>query len=151
MANIKKVKLSNSDLPSLNPNTSGYLLRYRIVSEDLNRSSHWSQVFSVVPGYTYQSGSLSTSNNGNSVSATWDHANREINSNAIGRVPKYDVWVSLDASNSWYHADSVTQNSLSFLVPAGTVSYRIEIYDSTSPATRVPEFLIYESPSEQTI
>jgi hypothetical protein len=43
---IKKVKILKADLPPVG-NGNEYYLRYRIVSEDRNRSSHWSPVMIV--------------------------------------------------------------------------------------------------------
>jgi hypothetical protein len=40
----KKVTITNNDSPPLSPNGE-YLLRYRIISEDKNRTSHWSPIY----------------------------------------------------------------------------------------------------------
>ena len=49
--NIKKITVLQSSLPS----TSNYTVRYRFVSEDKNRTSHWSPTYeidtSANPGY----------------------------------------------------------------------------------------------------
>ena len=46
MANLKKAKIPVSDIRLVDANNK-YLLRYRIVSEDKNRISHWSQFLRV--------------------------------------------------------------------------------------------------------
>lgn len=51
---IKKATLIKASLPPLNGTTQSYILRYRIVTEDKNRTSHWS------PRYTLISGSIPT-------------------------------------------------------------------------------------------
>ena len=48
MENLKKAKISVSDIPAVDADNQ-YIVRYRIVSEDKNRVSHWSQ-FLKVPG-----------------------------------------------------------------------------------------------------
>jgi hypothetical protein len=48
MENLKKAKIPVSEIPFVNSENE-YLVRYRIVSEDKNRVSHWSQ-FLKVPG-----------------------------------------------------------------------------------------------------
>ena len=53
-AGIKKAILTKSSLPPLNGNTQSYILRYRIITEDKNRTSHWS------PRYTLIAGSVPT-------------------------------------------------------------------------------------------
>jgi hypothetical protein len=42
----KKVTIEKKQLPSLSPDGK-YLLRYRIISEDKNRNSHWSPIYSL--------------------------------------------------------------------------------------------------------
>ena len=51
MANevIKKVKISQDALPTTNSLTEKYDVRYRIVSEDKNRTSHWSPIINLDP------------------------------------------------------------------------------------------------------
>lgn len=48
MDNLKKAKISVSDIPVVDAENQ-YIVRYRVVSEDKNRVSHWSQ-FLKVPG-----------------------------------------------------------------------------------------------------
>lgn len=48
MDNLKKAKISLSDIPVVDADNQ-YIVRYRVVSEDKNRVSHWSQ-FLKVPG-----------------------------------------------------------------------------------------------------
>lgn len=44
---IKKAIIKKEDLPAFNGELQNYLVRYRVVSEDKNRSSHWSQYYEV--------------------------------------------------------------------------------------------------------
>ena len=44
---IKKIIIKPEDLPPVDANEKGYILRYRIVSEDKNQSSHWSPQYLV--------------------------------------------------------------------------------------------------------
>lgn len=46
-ANIKKVVIPKSELPVIDGSTFSYNMRYRIVSEDKNRTSHWSKIHQV--------------------------------------------------------------------------------------------------------
>jgi hypothetical protein len=41
---VKKVTIEKKDSPPLSPNGE-YLIRYRIISEDKNRTSHWSPIY----------------------------------------------------------------------------------------------------------
>ena len=52
-AGIKKYRQSPANLPPISSVDEGYTIRYRIISEDRNRVSHWSPVYLVVPNFTY--------------------------------------------------------------------------------------------------
>ena len=41
----KKIVIPKSSLPPVDSNTGSYIVRYRFVSEDKNRVSHWSPTF----------------------------------------------------------------------------------------------------------
>jgi len=43
---VKKVTITKKELPPLTPNGE-YLIRYRIISEDKNRTSHWSPIYTL--------------------------------------------------------------------------------------------------------
>ncbi len=43
-AGIKKVIIKKASLPPLDHDKVGYVFRYRIVSEDKNRTSQWSPI-----------------------------------------------------------------------------------------------------------
>jgi hypothetical protein len=43
---VKKVTIEKKDLPPLTSNGE-YLIRYRIISEDKNRTSHWSPIYTI--------------------------------------------------------------------------------------------------------
>jgi hypothetical protein len=43
---VKKITIEKKDLVPLSPDGK-YLLRYRIISEDKNRTSHWSPIYSL--------------------------------------------------------------------------------------------------------
>jgi hypothetical protein len=70
----KKVIIEKGDLPPLSPNGE-YLLRYRIISEDKNRTSHWSPIYTLdlksvqkgigdtAPDLTFAAANISTTSN----------------------------------------------------------------------------------------
>jgi hypothetical protein len=55
---IKKAKVVVAELPAISSETEGYSLRYRIISEDKNRVSHWSPLYLLKPEYTFVPGSI---------------------------------------------------------------------------------------------
>ncbi len=58
---IKKAKILKESLPPVSSVTGDYSVRYRIISEDKNRTSSWSSVYSVDPNYTYVPGKINVS------------------------------------------------------------------------------------------
>lgn len=52
MADVKKVIVLLKDLPSSSPIVDGYLVRFRIVSEDRNQTSAWSPIYQVYENTT---------------------------------------------------------------------------------------------------
>jgi hypothetical protein len=46
---IKKVTIPEADLPDLLPGLTKYVVRFRFVSDDKNRTSHWSPSQEVDP------------------------------------------------------------------------------------------------------
>lgn len=71
-SNIKKVRIKHSEFPPINRNTEGYSVRYRLISNDRNRVSHWSPTKLMVPDYTYIDGNKSSSSAGQVATFTWD-------------------------------------------------------------------------------
>ena len=110
MANsrIKKVIVLKNNLPAVGPNND-YLVRYRIVSEDKNRYSHWSHLWKLqahdvvgVGGYVELSE--------NRITVMWD--------NVFGYDDKnsYDVLIKVDGGD-WELKDSTKSTSSTFLRP----------------------------------
>ena len=102
-AGIKKVTIKKQELPplvKLAEDTYGHFLRYRIVSEDKNRFSHWSKM---TPLTVFSADSLPPLVDGvlnlteSSIAIVWDD---ELNR------PKYDIFVRFDDGDFFYHGTS---------------------------------------------
>lgn len=67
---LKRTIISKENLPPLSPNGE-YILRYRIASEDKNRTSHWSPIYTIdaKPLISLISGNVLV--NQNVINATW--------------------------------------------------------------------------------
>lgn len=74
-ANIKKVRIPYADLPPINASSEGYNIRYKFVSDDRNRTSHWSPLYIVVPQFIYVPGQIRHSSGGQIISYSWDSVN----------------------------------------------------------------------------
>jgi hypothetical protein len=100
---IKKTIITKEELPALaklGENEYGHLLRYRIISEDKNRFSHWSKItpvtlFSADSLPLQVSGALNLTES--SIAIVWDD---ELNR------PRYDIFVRFDDDDFFYHGTS---------------------------------------------
>lgn len=151
---IKKVDVPSSLLSELDWETGGYLLRYRIVSENKNIRSHWSPVY-VIPSQDFVDveGQISetasdTDPTKTIVSVVWD--------DFFGR-PSYDIFVAFrnnppadtfeyDFDNFYYHGTSTVHN-YSFVQRAGDTidSIRIIIQPASNKKIIKSSFVIYDS------
>ena len=97
---VKQVIIETQDLPPLSPDGE-YLLRYRIISEDKNRTSHWSPVYRIdaKPFIEDVDSNIEVSPAG--ILITWGQQNN---------APLYDIFISFKISGTWqpyyYHASS---------------------------------------------
>ena len=119
-ANIKKVRIPKSSLPPVDTDTLGYNLRYRIISEDKNRTSHWSPVYNAdgtsVAG---TAGALSITQT--IITAVWGDENLH---------PAYDIFVSFDGDPFFWHGTS-SVHSYSFLNEGSTtVQVKVQLVSS---------------------
>lgn len=71
-ANIKKYRIPVSNMPPINSIDEGYSIRFRVVSEDKNRVSHFSPIYLIVPEYTLVPGSINFTSGGQVASFTWN-------------------------------------------------------------------------------
>lgn len=120
---IRKVVIPRENLPPIGVDNK-YLFRFRVVSEDGNRNSSWSPIYSVA-GQSYAAdqvdGSLSKLS-ASVIQATWVPV--------IGSV-LYDVFVSLD-NGDYVYSGSTAVNNYSFIsnvdgVPAEEVGVIVQI------------------------
>jgi hypothetical protein len=130
---VKKVTITKKELPPLTPNGE-YLIRYRIISEDKNRTSHWSPIYT-----------LDATRVWNEETEEFESLIRDVTSSVVvtpttiiidwettNNASSYDIFISLGTSGTWgsyfYHGSSST-HSYSFLKPtgAGITDMRIAI------------------------
>jgi hypothetical protein len=132
MAN-KILRIPKNQLPPVESDNI-YSIRFRVISEDKNRVSHWSPIY-IVDSVTPVTVSGNVVVNGPIITAVWGDEE--------GR-PQYDVFVKFDSNQYIYHGTSPV-HSYSFLNEASsTVRVAIQIVGSTK--TRNPILEIWESP-----
>lgn len=83
---VKRVTVEKQSLPPLSPDGE-YIIRYRIISEDKNRTSHWSPIYkvNVTPFISSVSGNLLV--NENLITVAWGET---------GLRPSYDVFIKFN-------------------------------------------------------
>lgn len=161
---IKKVKITQDNLPTINSITERYDIRYRVISEDKNRTSHWSPIINIDPQYTYVSGNISISS---SVLTTvaWDAVTIKIGDQVIRQAKDYDVWVKwskADGDGDFIYVERISSNSITLVHP--TTFYingvdqeespnrlTVEVYLKGEPITRDSANLLVYSPAMHTI
>lgn len=133
----QKIRIPRSDLPEvsrLSDGSYGYVVRYRIISEDQNRFSHWSPIRELtMPPVTTVSGDVAVS--GNILQAVWgDEEDR----------PNYDVFVRFNDGEYFYHGTTPT-HQYSFLSEYDSVSVQVAVQVSSTEKERAAYLTIFES------
>jgi hypothetical protein len=96
---IRRTLVDKSDLPPVSLDNT-YILRYRIISEDRNRVSHWSPIISITGNPPTQvDGRIAI--NGDIVNIVWEDE---------AEFPNYDVFVSFDSQDFVYHGTTSVHN-----------------------------------------
>jgi hypothetical protein len=161
---IKKIKISQKDLPPINSEIEGYSVRYRVVSEDKNRTSQWSPIVQINPGYTHSAGEIVFNKTGSIAQLAWDAVTILKDGNVIRKASEYDVWVKWDRNDNgdWIYKERITGTSVSFPIPTtykinGVVQASLpnklstEIYLKGNPVSRDSSFLLVYDDGPQTV
>jgi hypothetical protein len=161
---IKKTTILSKDLPPINPITEGYEVRYRIVSEDKNRTSHWSPSYLIKPNLTFVSGEIHCNTSGGISTVAWNDVDIYKNTQYIRTAEEYDVWVKWDRDDGgdWLYRSRIANTSISLLVPDtykinGVTQSQtpnkltIEIYLKGEPITRDLAFLRVYNPASYNV
>lgn len=130
---IKKVIIKKSSLPALDSENIGYIFRYRVISEDKNRTSQWSPINLVLDeSIQAVSGALQISQT--ITTAVWgDELNR----------PRYDIFVGFDGDTPEYHGTSPI-HTYSF-INTGETDVRVIVQVESSVKELNESLEIYDS------
>jgi hypothetical protein len=117
MAVVKKVVIGRDELPAVDLDTRSYNIRYRLISEDRNRVSHWSKIYNLVSpaitpittGYAIVITSAS-----DLVTVTWK--------NEVPGTAYFDVWVkwvgaSAESLYTWQYLATTMESQYSMAFP----------------------------------
>lgn len=125
MAN-KVLRIPKNDLPPVESDNV-YSVRFRVVSEDKNRTSHWSPVF-VIESTTPVAVSGEVVVSGPIVIAAWEDEEDR---------PQYDIFVKFDSDPYIYHGTTPIHTYTFLNEASSTVRVKVQIVGSakTSNAT----------------
>jgi hypothetical protein len=143
---IKKVVIPKDKLGTI-INTNEYVVRYRVVSEDKNRSSFWSPNYVVLsnPILNDVAGDVEVKSDSNAIKVVWD--------NSLD-ITAFDIFVSFnnasDESLKWHGA--TTSNNYSF-IKTGAFPVRVVIQvksigaltDGAFVKNYNPDLVLYDS------
>lgn len=137
-AGIKKVIVSKQNLPSIFGTDQKYIVRYRIISEDRNRSSHWSAQYKLnAPSTETINHSVAVDSASNTIRLVWDQVNN---------LSGYDIYVKWD-SGSWQHLGTVNVNNYSCLIKDSATAVTFAVQVPTFPKSRFLASTLFETVS----
>jgi hypothetical protein len=136
---VKKAIIQKESLPPIDSESAGYVVRYRIISEDKNRTSHWSPIFvtNALP-ITPVDGALSITSS--IITAVWD--------DELGR-PEYDVFVKFDSGSFFYHGTTPIHTYQFRNI--GTVSVHVKVQVASSIKEVKAGLVIFDSGLESLV
>ncbi len=117
MAIVKKVIIGRDELPSVDLDTRSYNVRYRLISEDRNRVSHWSKIYNLIspiitPITEY---AMEIVNSHDVVNVAW-------NLDQVPGTAYFDIWVRwvgnhAESTYPWQYLVTTTDNKYSLVFP----------------------------------
>jgi hypothetical protein len=133
---IKKVTILKSDIKSISGDEQGYVLRYRVVSEDKNRSSHWSPQYKLsAEAQEPIAYSINVDNPHDTATVVWQ--------NVVG-VKEYDIYIKWDNA-VWNYITTVGSPSFATLT-TGHNHIELAVQVPTFPKQRFVGATLFEIP-----
>jgi hypothetical protein len=144
---VKKVIIKKQDLPAFSGILQNYLVRYRIVSEDRNRTSHWSPRYKVNVEPEINRDLLPTPEPWIANSAVASADKKIINivwTPPANLKSDFDLYVKWGADDFKYVA-SMQTSSYTILVPSGYSAAEFAVQVPTFPKERFIKATLFES------
>jgi hypothetical protein len=134
---IKKVIVPKANLPQRSGVNENYVVRFRVVSEDKNRSSHWSTKYrlplSSVESIPF---SLSASQTSNTITTVWTPTS--------STKSEFDVYVKWDTED-WQYATTVYSTMFATIIKDGATNVKVAVQVPTFPKKRYTHATLFES------
>lgn len=124
---IKKVIIPKAELPAVFGPENKYVVRYRFVSEDKNRTSHWSPQYKISPLLIESiQHSTTVSEDKNIITVVWE---------AVEGISQYDVFASW-SEGAWEYVATVGTNTFVSLKRTNASSVKFSIQSPSFPRAR---------------
>lgn len=134
---IKKVIIPKSKLPGFFAETKQYILRYRFISEDKNRTSHWSPVYKIItedtPTEVLNSMIIDKSNK--LINLVWEPQSS---------IEEYHIYVNWNNSNWDYYAKT-SQTNYSIVYDSTKTYVKVAVQPKTIPLQRFEQSELFEN------
>lgn len=134
---VKKIIIPKSKLPGFFGENRQYVLRYRFISEDKNRTSHWSPLYKIVaedtPNEILNSMIIDTTNK--IINITWEPQEN---------IEEYFIYVKWNNSEWQYYAKT-SQTNYSIVYGAGKEYVHIAVQPKTIPLERFADAILFEN------
>jgi len=151
MAQIKKVIIPKAQLTNFAGATGTYKVKYRIITDDNNRVSHWSPVYNIPVNLkkdpiTHIVIGVNVSFTAQipvdplqqkTISAVW--------SKDINGIEIFDIYLKYNGDTDWKFAKSVAVNEFRAIADTGKTSVMLAIQASTFPKARYSSATLFES------
>jgi hypothetical protein len=137
---IKKVIIPKASLPQRSGENQNYAVRFRIVSEDKNRSSHWSVKYTLaltdVIGIDYR---VAVDQTHDTITTVWTPP--------TGTRSEFDIYVKWD-NDPWQFVSTVFTTSHATIIKTGAQYFKIAVQVPTFPKQRYDGSTLFESAQE---
>lgn len=141
---MPRVIINKNDLPPISSDDEGYNVRVRLISQDRNRSSFWTPLYTVaapeVTEIPYNVHVVNTGS-GKTVNIVWEDPQNN---------KEYDVYVkwymvSSDPDAVWTYKGSTFSNTYTLIDP-GAHSFQVSVQKVTYPKAYINRYSLFTSP-----
>ena len=134
---IKKIIIPKSKLPGFFGENKQYILKYRIISEDKNRTSHWSPTYKIVaedtPSEILNSIIIDTSNK--VINMAWEPQSN---------VEEYYIYVKWN-NTEWQYYSKTTQTNYAIVYSADKEYVHVAVQVKTIPLEKFTGATLFEN------
>jgi len=134
---IKKVIIPKSKLPGFFGENKKYVLRYRFISEDKNRTSHWSPVYKIIAEDTPEEilNSIIIDTDNRVINLAWQPQSS---------VEEYFLYVKWN-SGEWQYYAKTSQTNYSIVYDLSKTYINVAVQTSTIPLERFENSTLFEN------